>query len=235
MRLSAADTNPIRAAYRLEPGEGHEVMASLAALREELRERSRGGDEIDREVCTIVLTHVDKYWPQLLPTPGGGHRTTNDLESHWGIAKRGCRHTQGGRKLTRTFEALPAELMLVPNLENPHYVEIVSKTGVRTGTVNVFNVGSTGTIGAIEFEPGLEGDLPRLLDRLIPPSREYGHEQAWHDGNGHSHLQSTLLGPSLTVPISDGNLVLGSWQQIFHLDCDVKPRDRTVIVTVVGD
>jgi hypothetical protein len=125
LRLSAADTNPMRAAYRLESGEGHEVMASLAALREELRERSRGGDEIDREVCTIVLTHVDKYWPQLLPTSGGGHRTTNDLESHWGMAKRGCRHTQGGRKLTRTFEALPAELMLVPNLENPHYVEIV--------------------------------------------------------------------------------------------------------------
>ena len=113
--------------------------------------------------------------------------------------------------------------------------EIVERSGVRTGMVNVFNVGSTGVIGAIEFEPGLERDLPELLDRLIPPSRDYGHEQTWHDGNGHSHLQATLLGPSLTVPIHDGRLLLGTWQQIFHLECDIRPRERTVVVTVYGD
>jgi len=112
---------------------------------------------------------------------------------------------------------------------------IVSASGVRTGTANIFNVGSTASIGAIEFEPGLERDLPELLDKLIPPSRNYGHEQAWHDGNGHSHLQATLLGPSLTVPIADGKPVLGTWQQIFHLECDVRGRQRTVVVTVVGD
>jgi secondary thiamine-phosphate synthase enzyme len=112
---------------------------------------------------------------------------------------------------------------------------IVSSSGVRTGTVNVFNVGSTAAVGTIEFEPGLEHDLPAILDRLIPPSRQYGHEQAWHDGNGHSHLQATLLGPSLTVPIADGKLVLGTWQQIFHLECDVRGRQRTLMVTVVGD
>ena len=90
-------------------------------------------------------------------------------------------------------------------------------------------------MGTIEFEPGLEQDLPEVLDRLIPPSRDYGHERAWHDGNGHSHLQATWLGPSLMVPVSDGRPVLGTWQQIFHLECDVKPRQRILVVTVLGD
>lgn len=110
----------------------------------------------------------------------------------------------------------------------------VNESGVNIGIVNVFNVGSTASIGTIEFEPGLRADMPAILDKLIPPSRNYGHEQAWHDGNGHSHLQATLLGPSLTVPIADGKPVLGTWQQIFHLECDVRARQRTVIVTVLG-
>lgn len=112
---------------------------------------------------------------------------------------------------------------------------VVEASGVRTGTAHVFNVGSTGVIGAIEFEPGLQRDLPEVLDKLIPPSRAYGHERAWHDGNGHSHLQATLMGPSLTVPIAGGCPVLGTWQQIFHLECDVKPREREIIVTVTGE
>ncbi len=113
--------------------------------------------------------------------------------------------------------------------------QIVAASGMQTGIAHLFNVGSTGAVGVIEFEPGLEQDPPALLDRLIPPSRHYGHEQAWHDGNGHSHLQATLLGPSLTVPISEGQLVLGTWQQIFHLECDIKPRQRTVVVTLTGE
>jgi secondary thiamine-phosphate synthase enzyme len=112
---------------------------------------------------------------------------------------------------------------------------IVQESGIQTGTVHVFNVGSTASIGTIEFEPGLERDLPEILDRLMPPSRDYGHEQTWHDGNGHSHLQATMLGPSLTVPVAGGQPVLGTWQQIFHLECDVKPRRREVVVTVLGD
>jgi len=111
----------------------------------------------------------------------------------------------------------------------------VEQSSVKAGLAHVFNVGSTGSIGTVEFEPGLQRDVPEILDKLIPPSRAYGHEQTWHDGNGHSHLQATLLGPSLTVPVSDGALVLGTWQQIFHLDCDVRPRERTVVVTVTGD
>jgi len=112
---------------------------------------------------------------------------------------------------------------------------IVGESGIQTGTVHVFNVGSTAVVGAIEYEPGLQRDISELLDRLIPPSHDYGHEQAWHDGNGHSHLQATMMGPSLTVPVADGQLVLGTWQQIFHLECDVKPRQREVIVTVQGE
>jgi secondary thiamine-phosphate synthase enzyme len=112
---------------------------------------------------------------------------------------------------------------------------IVDRSGVRTGVAHVFAMGSTAAVSVVEFEPGLCRDVPEMLDRLIPPSREYGHEQAWHDGNGHSHLQATLLGPSLSVPISDGALVLGTWQQVFHLDCDVRPRQRTVVVTVTGE
>lgn len=112
---------------------------------------------------------------------------------------------------------------------------VVTSSGIETGTVNVFNVGSTAAVGAIEFEPGLQQDLPAILDKLIPPSRHYGHEQAWHDGNGHSHLQATLLGPSLTVPVAEGKLALGTWQQIFHLECDVRGRQRIIIVTVLGD
>jgi secondary thiamine-phosphate synthase enzyme len=113
--------------------------------------------------------------------------------------------------------------------------KIVAESRIRTGIAQIFHLGSTGAIGTIEFEPGLRKDLPELLDRLIPPSTNYGHEQTWHDGNGHSHLQATLLGPSLTVPISDGRLVLGTWQQIIHLECDIRARERTIVVTVIGE
>ena len=113
--------------------------------------------------------------------------------------------------------------------------EIVKSSGIKTGMVHLFNIGSTGAIGTIEFEPGLQKDLPEILNKLIPPSRDYGHEQTWHDGNGHSHLQATWLGPSLTVPVKQGRLELGTWQQIFHLECDIKPRQRQIVVTIYGE
>ncbi|MHC4415905.1 MAG: secondary thiamine-phosphate synthase enzyme YjbQ [Planctomycetota bacterium] len=112
---------------------------------------------------------------------------------------------------------------------------IVARSGVSNGTANVFNVGSTGAVGTLEFEPGLAKDLPEILDKLMPPSRAYGHEQAWHDGNGHSHLQATVLGPSITVPVTGGRLVLGTWQQIIHLECDIRARTRQIVVTVLGE
>ncbi len=111
----------------------------------------------------------------------------------------------------------------------------VKKSKVTTGFAHVFAVGSTAGIGAIEFEPGLKKDLPEVLSKLIPPGRQYGHEQTWHDGNAHSHLQATLLGPDLTIPIRDSELVAGTWQQVVHVDFDNRPRQRQVIVTVYGE
>jgi secondary thiamine-phosphate synthase enzyme len=90
---------------------------------------------------------------------------------------------------------------------------------------------------SIEYGPNVMPfwhDLPAILDKLTPPSCSYGDEQAWHHGDVHSHLEATLLGPSLTVPIAEGKLVLGTWQQIFHLECDVRRCQRTIVVKVVG-
>jgi secondary thiamine-phosphate synthase enzyme len=112
---------------------------------------------------------------------------------------------------------------------------VAGRSGIRNGTVHLFNIGSTGIVGMIEYEPGLEHDLPEMLDRLIPPSRDYGHERAWHDGNGHSHLQATMMGPEITVPLDEGRLLLGTWQQLFHLEADIKPRRRRIVVTVMGE
>ena len=111
---------------------------------------------------------------------------------------------------------------------------VVGVSNIQTGICHIFNVGSTGAVGAIEFEPGLTEDLPNLLDRMIPPGTHYGHEATWNDGNGHSHLQATLMGPEITVPVAHGTLVLGSYQQIFHLECDIKRREREIVVTVIG-
>jgi len=112
---------------------------------------------------------------------------------------------------------------------------VIVRSQIRTGIVHIFNTGSTAAVGAIEFEPGLQKDLPATLDRLMPPGRDYHHEQAWHDGNGHSHLQATSLGQGLTVPVGEGNLLLGTWQQVFLLECDIRPRQRQVVVTVLGE
>ncbi len=116
-----------------------------------------------------------------------------------------------------------------------HVHSIVSNSRIQTGVAHVFAVGSTAGICSIEFEPGLKKDLPDILSKLIPPSRSYGHEQAWQDGNGHSHLQASIMGPDLSIPIRSNRLVLGTWQQIVHLEMDVRARDRTIIVTVSGD
>jgi len=112
---------------------------------------------------------------------------------------------------------------------------IVSESGVQTGIAHVFAIGSTAAICAIEFEPGLRKDLPEVLSTLIPPSRNYGHEQAWHDGNGHSHLQASIVGPDMNIPVSGGHVVLGTWQQVTHVELDVRGRNRSVIVTVHGE
>ena len=88
---------------------------------------------------------------------------------------------------------------------------IIRASGIQAGIAHAFNIGSTAAISTVEFEPGLQKDVPSTMHRLMPPSREYGHEQTWHDGNGHSHLQATTLGPSLTVPVRNGRAELGTW------------------------
>jgi len=112
---------------------------------------------------------------------------------------------------------------------------IVSTSNVQTGIAHVFAVGSTAGICPIEFEPGLRKDLPQILSSLIPPSRHYGHEQAWQDGNGHSHLQASVVGPDMSIPVRNGKLVLGTWQQVAHIELDIRERKRTVVVTVSGE
>ena len=114
-------------------------------------------------------------------------------------------------------------------------VRIVESSRIEAGVVNVHVIGSTAAVGSIEFEPGLKRDLPEILDKLMPPGRHYGHEQAWHDGNAHSHLQATMLGPSMSLPVGHGAPILGTWQQIVLLECDVKPRQRELVVTVMGE
>ena len=113
--------------------------------------------------------------------------------------------------------------------------DAVTKSGVRDGTVTVFCPGSTGSLSTIEYEPGALHDLERVLDELAPPDRDYRHHLRWGDDNGHSHIRSALMGPSLTVPVVDGSLTLGTWQQIVFLDFDTRPRSRHLIVQIMGE
>lgn len=113
--------------------------------------------------------------------------------------------------------------------------EIVSTSGIRNGIACVFVAGSTAAITTVEHEPGLVSDLHDAMDRLYPKDIDYEHHRRWGDGNGHSHVRATLLGPSLTVPVTDGRLLLGTWQQIVFMEFDNKPRTREVFVQTVGD
>ncbi|UCE09858.1 MAG: YjbQ family protein [Candidatus Thorarchaeota archaeon] len=112
---------------------------------------------------------------------------------------------------------------------------IVSESGLRSGICTVFCVGSTGSIITIEFEGGLIKDFPEAMERIAPEGASYEHELRWHDGNGHSHVKASIIGPSLTVPFTDGKLTLGTWQQIAFVDFDSKPRSRNLEVTVLGE
>ena len=113
--------------------------------------------------------------------------------------------------------------------------DIVSKSGIDNGLACIFVAGSTAAVTTVEFEPGLVKDLKEAMDRLYPRGIDYEHHRRWGDGNGHSHVRAALVGPSLTVPIVDGRLLLGTWQQIVFLEFDNKPRSREVAVQIVGD
>ncbi len=103
------------------------------------------------------------------------------------------------------------------------------------GQVLLFVVGSTAALTTIEFEPGLQQDLPAALERIAPRERAYAHEQTWHDDNGHSHVRASLLGPSLVVPFKDGRLLLGTWQQVVLIDFDTRPRRREIVAQLTGE
>ncbi len=111
----------------------------------------------------------------------------------------------------------------------------VVETRLKNGIVTVFVPGSTGALTTIEYEPGLLKDLPNMLERIAPKSLLYEHEKRWHDGNGHSHVRASLIGPSLTVPFVNGRLTLGTWQQIIFMELDVRSRARNLILQIMGE
>ena len=112
---------------------------------------------------------------------------------------------------------------------------VIESSRMRSGVAVLFVPGSTGAITTIEYEPGLLADLTVALERLAPKDASYEHEKRWHDGNGHSHIRASMIGPDLSVPFRDKKLTLGTWQQIVFLELDIRPRDRTVIVQLVGE
>jgi secondary thiamine-phosphate synthase enzyme len=113
--------------------------------------------------------------------------------------------------------------------------EVLGRSGLTGGTATVFCPSSTSAVTTIEFEPGCIGDFRALWEEWIPADREYAHNATWDDGNGHSHLRASILGPSLVVPFAEGKLTLGRWQQILYIDFDIRPRQRSLIVQLMGE
>ncbi len=111
----------------------------------------------------------------------------------------------------------------------------IKESKISDGIVTVFVVGSTGALTTIEYEPGLLKDFPDMLARIAPNDIDYEHEKRWHDGNGRSHVKASLIGPSLTVPISNGDLILGTWQQIVFVELDTRQREREIILQIIGE
>jgi len=113
--------------------------------------------------------------------------------------------------------------------------DAVVETRLKNGIVTVFLPGSTGALTTIEYEPGLLKDLPNMLERIAPKNLVYEHEKRWHDGNGHSHVRASLIGPSITVPFVNGRLTLGTWQQIIFMELDVHSRARNIVLQIIGE
>lgn len=135
---------------------------------------------------------------------------------------------------TQTFE--------IESKGNTHVMDITSRieravkeSGLADGTATAFVCHSTAAITTIEYEPGLVSDLKDLFGRIAPADRDYAHNRRWGDDNGHAHLSSSLLGPSLTVPFASQRLLLGTWQQVVLVDFDIRPRSRQVVVQVMGE
>ncbi len=111
----------------------------------------------------------------------------------------------------------------------------VKESKIKNGIVTVFVAGSTAVITTIEYEPGLREDFPKMLSRIAPKGIEYEHDNTWHDANGHSHVRASLIWPSLTIPFTEGHVMLGTWQQIVLLEMDAGPRERRVILQIIWE
>jgi secondary thiamine-phosphate synthase enzyme len=116
-----------------------------------------------------------------------------------------------------------------------HVQELLAKSNLNDGLATVFVPGSTASVTTIEYEPGLIADIKKALDRIAPRDGHYEHDQQWHDGNGHSHVRAAFLKPSVAIPFSNKTLMLGTWQQLVFIELDVRPRNRTIIVQLMGD
>ena len=117
----------------------------------------------------------------------------------------------------------------------PECHDIIESSGLKDGVLTVFNPGSTGSVTTIEYEPNLIKDFRDALEVVAPSRKTYEHAKAWHDDNGSSHVRASLMGPSMSVPFSEGELTLGTWQQIVFCDFDTRPRRRDLIVQVMGE
>ena len=113
--------------------------------------------------------------------------------------------------------------------------KLIDKSNIKNGIICIFVPGSTGTITTIEFEPGLKEDFPDALNRIAPRNIEYKHHNTWHDDNGRSHIKASLMGPSLSLPITDGYLIHGTWQQLVFIELDTQSRKRRIIIKIVGE
>ncbi len=111
----------------------------------------------------------------------------------------------------------------------------IRESGLRNGTATIFCPSSTSGLTTIEYESGALADLRRVFDEMVSPNRQYAHNARWGDGNGHSHIRAALLGASLTVPFVNGQMTLGTWQQIIHVDFDNRPRQRDLVVQLIGE
>ncbi len=116
----------------------------------------------------------------------------------------------------------------------PRIAELLGEIGMYEGQVTVFVPGSTGGITTVEYEPGLLQDLPEFFEKILPESKSYHHDQTWQDGNGHAHLRSALLKPSLTILFNESRLLLGTWQQVIFIDFDNRHRHRKIVVQFLG-
>ena len=112
---------------------------------------------------------------------------------------------------------------------------LIREGNLKNGIITVFVAGSTAAVTTIEYEPGLKHDFPKMLSRIAPNDIEYEHDNTWHDGNGHSHVRASLIGPSLTIPFRNRSLMLGAWQQIVLVEMDTQPRQRSIVIQILGE